>query len=182
MRLRMLARRVMNTVNVENAMPPRNSFKPVLSLVVGWGICGDGWDGVDVEDAEGILSETWVEGGFSSWLGALESGLGLEPQLKKDSIVCDSVYRSVECDGVVQIDSDEKRCSNKELESCAIPSSVMRGSSDGDLGVELRDVMPNLRRRRMQISHVTFSLHDIRRLSTHLIFDTVVYYVLIRKL
>jgi len=51
MRFRMLARRVMNTVNVENAMPPRNSFKPVLSLVVGW-------DGVDVEDAEGIWSET----------------------------------------------------------------------------------------------------------------------------
>jgi len=58
----------------------------------------------------------------------------------------------------------------------------MRGLNDGDLGVEVRDVMANLRRRRMQIPHVTFSLRDIRRLSTHLLFDTVVYYVLIRKL
>lgn len=52
MRFRMFALRVIYTENAEKAMPPRKSFKPVLSLgVVCWANCDDGWDGADVEEA-----------------------------------------------------------------------------------------------------------------------------------
>jgi hypothetical protein len=58
----MFARRVMKTENAEKAIPPRKSFKPVLSLgFVCWSNFADDSDGegmVEGDDAVGI----WFEG------------------------------------------------------------------------------------------------------------------------